>query len=145
MPICLFAAFCEKLTSAAKNCHPCSRGELQPPLGIHPVRGLANAADTQPCLSPLFNHLSCFAPRGNRLMIHKCSESFRRIIITYTFFFFTHRHVLPRLGFNQTCMYTQAQTVGRREKQMYKKKCTQTAHYGITDEYLLTLTVHSAI
>lgn len=44
-------------------------------------------------------------------------------------------------------MYTQAQTVGWREEQIYKikKRLTQTAHYGITDEYLPKLTVHSVL
>lgn len=50
------AAVCERLTAVAKNSHPRTCGELQPPLGIRPtLTQPRHAADTQ----PPFNHLSC--------------------------------------------------------------------------------------
>lgn len=71
-----FAALFKRLTAAAKNSHPCTCGELQPPLGIQPALTQARpAADTQTCLPLLFNHHSCSnhspdPPLGSRL-IHK--------------------------------------------------------------------------
>lgn len=55
-----FAALFKRLTAAAKNSHPCTLGELQPPLGIQPPLTRAHhTADTPTRLSLLFNHLSC--------------------------------------------------------------------------------------